>query len=281
MHSFDKWACLNVEQQNDNTNNKIQLEDQILNLKTLFQAKVSDGQWCCCSLFERRKLTKSASVNWSCFTAPAIFIFSVIIIVVEISWISGFLEEDNDNNYNGYDDDEKKPIFSDCSKKTKERTTTHSLERTCYGDKLWREKIRGISNVGINKLNSSLRSCCVSVSTQAPSPPRRRRRRRRRPPTNLLLNFVWRCQNEFASRWTSKQQRSIMPTSSSPEMSLIDRNIDVNHIGGGHIGHVTPTALLSNEKRKMMKTNSSSSASPNSTFDLIPEETEAGKNLLS
>jgi hypothetical protein len=31
------------------------------------------------------------------------------------------------------------------------------------------------------------------------------------------------------------------------------------------------------EKRKMMKTNSSSSASPTSTFELIPEESEAGE----
>jgi hypothetical protein len=33
------------------------------------------------------------------------------------------------------------------------------------------------------------------------------------------------------------------------------------------------------DKRKMMKANSSSSASPNSTFELIPEESEAGKAI--
>jgi len=66
-------------------------------------------------------------------------------------------------------------------------------------------------------------------------------------------------------------------------MSLIDRKIldrdgsNVVVVGGGH---VTQSTLANSEKRKMMKTNSSSSASPNSTFELIPEESEAGKTRI-
>ena len=73
-------------------------------------------------------------------------------------------------------------------------------------------------------------------------------------------------------------ERVTMPTS-SPEMSLIDRKIlerDGSNVVVG--GHVTQSTLANSEKRKMMKTNSSSSASPNSTFELIPEESEAGKS---
>ena len=76
-----------------------------------------------------------------------------------------------------------------------------------------------------------------------------------------------------------------MPTS-SPEMSIIDRkilgetnssssshNLHNNHINNSH-------NIVAGEKRKMMKTNSSSSASPTSTFELIPEESEARKDSM-
>jgi hypothetical protein len=60
-------------------------------------------------------------------------------------------------------------------------------------------------------------------------------------------------------------------------MSLIDRKILERDGNSVVSGHVTQSALVNSEKRKMMKTNSSSSASPNSTFELIPEESEVGE----
>jgi hypothetical protein len=77
-----------------------------------------------------------------------------------------------------------------------------------------------------------------------------------------------------------------MPTS-SPEMSIIDRkilgetnsssshNLHNNHINNSH------NNIIAGEKRKMMKTNSSSSASPTSTFELIPEESEARNDSIN
>lgn len=81
-----------------------------------------------------------------------------------------------------------------------------------------------------------------------------------------------RFQNDFECKrcWT---RILAMPTS-SPEMSLIDRKILVDS-NNSHHQQLHSSSV--SEKRKMMKTNSSSSASPTSTFELIPEESEAGE----